>query len=71
MNKNLASLAALTIGSLMENPVIGENPKPKRRVLNPNERRKCFYKFCKNMRPNSMDLYCCEECKTKARQYQK
>jgi hypothetical protein len=70
MNKNLALLTALTIGSLMENPVIGEKPK-RQRILSPNERRKCFYKYCKNMRPNTTDLYCCEECKIKARQYQK
>lgn len=63
-----AGLAMLSDSRVME---YNKESKLKRRALSPNERRKCFYKPCKNMRPNATDLYCCEECKTLARQYQK
>ena len=70
--KKLAMLTAFA-GLAMAAGGMGymDEPKPKRRTLNLNERRKCFHKPCKNMRPNAIDLYCCEECKTRARESNK
>jgi hypothetical protein len=54
--------------SIMDNSVFEESVKESKRHKSLNERKKCFYKYCKNMRPNATDLYCCNECKTLARE---
>lgn len=73
--KKLAMLTAFAGLAMSAQGMVGSGypneSKPKRRVLSLNERRKCFYKYCKNMRPNATDLYCCEECKIRARRYQR
>lgn len=48
--------------SMMAMGGLGERPE-KKRVLSPNERRKCFKEGCNNLRCGRVELYCVEHTK--------